>query len=332
MKLANHLIKDALMLVGFEAIKEDIAVFNCLKQYLMFDCILVFSISEGSDVNMENTNASPARYLLKIESFSSLSDNGIIKYESNEFKSGGYSWKMIIHPDGNEDGQGHISAYLAIVATTSLQADWEVNASFSFLIFDQIHDNYNLLRGMERRFRNIQTEWGFSKCISHATFKDPSNGYLVSDKCIFGVDVYVIKNQGIGECLSSLNDIEPYKHEWKISEFTKLKNEVCSEEFTVGDCKWKLSLYPKGNIGQNGQNISVFLESVDAERFDCQKKVKAKFSISIKDRISGKHHKKSGLTLENVEKGKRMKGLRRHIDGNRNNTEIMALLLLRYIF
>ncbi|XP_059292402.1 ubiquitin C-terminal hydrolase 13-like [Lycium ferocissimum] len=147
---------------------------------------------------------------------------------------------------------------------------------------------------MERRFRNIQTEWGFSKCISHATFKDPSNGYLVSDKCIFGVDVYVIKNQGIGECLSSLNDFELYKHEWKISEFTKLKNEVCSEEFTVGDCKWKLLLYPKGNIGQNGQNISVFLESVDAERFDCQKKVKAKFSISIKDRISGKHHKKSG--------------------------------------
>ncbi|XP_060216447.1 uncharacterized protein LOC132643929 [Lycium barbarum] len=141
-------------------------------------------------------------------------------------------------------------------STSSLQADWEVNASFSFLIFDQIHDNYNLLREMERRFRNIQTEWGFSICISHATFKDPSSGYL-----------------GIGECLSSLNDIEPYKHERKISEFTKLKNEVCSKEFTVGDCKWKLSLYPKGNSGQNGQNISVFLESVDAERFDCQKKV-----------------------------------------------------------
>ncbi|XP_059310958.1 ubiquitin C-terminal hydrolase 12-like [Lycium ferocissimum] len=74
------------------------------------------------------------------------------------------------------------------------------------------------------------------------------------------------------ECLSSLNDIEPYKHERKISEFTKLKNEVCSEEFTVGDCKWKLSLYPNGNSGQNGQNISVFLESVDAEGFDCKKK------------------------------------------------------------
>lgn len=35
--------------------------------------------------------------------------------------------------------------------------------------------------------------------------KDPSNGYLVNGKCIFGVDVYVIKNQGIGECVSLFN-------------------------------------------------------------------------------------------------------------------------------
>ncbi|PHT54008.1 hypothetical protein CQW23_08470 [Capsicum baccatum] len=141
---------------------------------------------------------------------------------------------------------------------------------------------------MERRFRNIKTEWGYLKCISHETFKDPSKGYLVNDKCIFGVDVYVIKNQGIGECLLSLNGVKPYKHEWKINEFTKLKSYVYSEEFIVEGYKWKLLLYPTGNSGQNGQSISVFLESVDAEGFACKKKVKAKFSISMKNQISGK--------------------------------------------
>ncbi|KAM3281210.1 ubiquitin C-terminal hydrolase 12 [Capsicum chacoense] len=98
------------------------------------------------EVNKENsTDASPARYLMKIESFSSLSENGFLKYESNEFESCGYKWKMIIHPVG--DGEGHISLYLAIVGTSSLHADWEVNASFSFLIFDQIHDNYTVMKG-----------------------------------------------------------------------------------------------------------------------------------------------------------------------------------------
>ncbi|PHT81196.1 hypothetical protein T459_14211 [Capsicum annuum] len=193
---------------------------------------------------------------------------------------------MIIHPVG--DGEGHISLYLAIVGTSSLHADWEVNASFSFLIFDQIHDNYIVMKGMEQRFRNIKTEWGYLKCISNETFKDPSNGYLVNDKCIFGVDVYVIKNQGIGECLLLLNGVKPYKHEWKINEFTKLKSYVYSEEFAVEGYKWKLLLYPTGNSGQNGQSISVFLESVDAEGFARKKKVKAKFSISMKNQISGK--------------------------------------------
>ncbi|KAM3339031.1 ubiquitin C-terminal hydrolase 12 [Capsicum galapagoense] len=143
------------------------------------------------EVNKENsTDASPARYLMKIESFSSLSENGFLKYESNEFESCGYKWKMIIHPVG--DGEGHISLYLAIVGTSSLHADWEVNASFSFLILDQIHDNYIVMK-----------------------------------------HVYVIKNQGIGECLLSLNGVKPYKHEWKINEFTKLKSYVYSEEFAV---------------------------------------------------------------------------------------------------
>ncbi|PHT81271.1 hypothetical protein T459_14286 [Capsicum annuum] len=146
---------------------------------------------------------------------------------------------MIIHSDGNGDGQGHISVYLAIVGPSSLHVDWEVNASFRFLIFDQIHDNYTVMKDTLARTKfaltqewSIKTEWGYSKCISHETFKDPSNGYLVNDECIFGVDVYVIKNQRIGECFS-LNDADPYKHEWKIAEFTKLTNKVYSEEFTV---------------------------------------------------------------------------------------------------
>lgn len=47
-------------------------------------------------------------------------------------------------------------------------------------------------------------------------------------------------------------------------------------------------LYPTGNSGQNGQSISVFLESVDAEGFARKKEVKAKFSILMKNQISGK--------------------------------------------
>ncbi|KAK6790794.1 hypothetical protein RDI58_009875 [Solanum bulbocastanum] len=97
--------------------------------------------------------------------------------------------KMIIHPDGDGNGAGHISVYLAVIGKSSAHTVWEE----------------------WRSVRNIKNEWGFSKCISHETFKDLSNGYLIDDKCIFGVDVYAIKNQGIGECMSLLNEPELYK-------------------------------------------------------------------------------------------------------------------------
>ncbi|KAG5576174.1 hypothetical protein H5410_056308 [Solanum commersonii] len=144
---------------------------------------------------------------------------------------------MIICPDGdgNVDGHNHISVCLAIAETSPIQSCWEVNATFSFLFFDQIHGKYLVMRGMEQHFHNIKTKWGFSKCISHETFRVPSNGYLVNDRCVFGVDVYIIKNHGVGECLSpSLNGMKSYKHEWNIFEFTKLKTIVYSQEFTIG--------------------------------------------------------------------------------------------------
>ncbi|XP_025886234.2 uncharacterized protein [Solanum lycopersicum] len=245
------------------------------------------------EVNMENiTNSLPTRYLWKIESFSLLSQNGTSKYESNVFESGGFNWKMMIYPDGDGDGAGHISVYLGIIEKSAV---WEVNVSFSFVIFDQIHDNYNVMKGMERRFHNIKTVWGFSKCISHETLKDPTNGYVVDDKCVVGVDIYVVKKQGIGECMSLLNGTEPYKHEWKITEFSKLKRKVYySEQFIRDGYKWKLLLYPTGDNRENGKNISVYLESVDAKGFNRQKRVKAKFSISLKNQNGGEHHKRSG--------------------------------------
>uniref|UniRef100_M1DLP6 Meprin and TRAF homology domain-containing protein / MATH domain-containing protein n=1 Tax=Solanum tuberosum TaxID=4113 RepID=M1DLP6_SOLTU len=221
---------------------------------------------------------------------------------------------MIIHPDGYGDGARHISEYLAIIGTSSLHAAWEVNASFSFLIFDQIHDNYNVIKDSRTKFVLMQ-EWRCVFAISRLNGV-PQNvslikhskiplmvNYLVNDKCIFGVDVYVIKNQGIGECMSLLNGTPNLsKHEWKITEFSKLKNEVYYfEEFTVDGYKWKRSLYPTGDSKLNGQNISVFLESVDAKRFDRQKCVRAKFSISVKNRNSGcKHNKMMELSMENI--------------------------------
>ncbi|XP_049414550.1 uncharacterized protein LOC125877246 [Solanum stenotomum] len=238
---------------------------------------------------MEVRDASPAHYLLKIESFSLLSESGIDKFESNEFEAGGHKWRMIVYPDGNtdENGSGHISVYLAISGTTSLPANWEVNAIFTFFLFNQLRDNYLSVRGKMRRFQSFKCLWGLAKFISHNTFKEASNGYLVNDKCVLGAEIFVVQRQAIGECLSMVKSTDSFKREWKICNFSKLGENWVSEEFTVGGYKWKLSLYPKGNANNKGCDISIFLKSVDAKDFDHHEKVKVNGSINLKHQTNG---------------------------------------------
>ncbi|XP_016580602.1 ubiquitin C-terminal hydrolase 12 isoform X1 [Capsicum annuum] len=122
-----------------------------------------------AEVTVEVREDSPAHYFLKIESFTRLSESGIYKFESNEFEAAGYKWKMIIYHDGNtrENGSGHISVYLAISGTSSLLVGWEVNAIFTFFLFDQIHDNYLSVRGKKQLFQPIKSLWGLPKFLSH---------------------------------------------------------------------------------------------------------------------------------------------------------------------
>lgn len=56
----------------------------------------------------------------------------------------------------------------------------------------------------------------------------------------------------------------------------------------------KLLFYTTGNADQRNNSISIYLVSVDAGSFDRQKRVKAKFSISVKDQISGARNKRGG--------------------------------------
>ncbi|KAK6784894.1 hypothetical protein RDI58_018349 [Solanum bulbocastanum] len=251
--------------------------------------------TKDEEVTVEVRDASPGHYLLKIESFSLLSESGIDKFESNEFEAAGHKWKMIIYPDGNthENGSGHISVYLAISGTTSLPSNWEVNAICTFFLFNQLRDNYLSLRGKMRHFQPIKSIWGLPKFLSHNTFKEASNGYLVDDKCVLGAEIFIVQRQAFGECLSMVKSTDSFKREWKICNFSKLGENWLSEEFTVGGYKWKLWLYPKGNANNKGCDISIFLKSVDAKDFDHHEKVKVNCSINLKDQTNGGYKKLS---------------------------------------
>ncbi|KAG8366330.1 hypothetical protein BUALT_Bualt17G0068600 [Buddleja alternifolia] len=135
-----------------------------------------------------------------------------------------------------------------------------------------------------RRFHALNPEFGFSKFISKKSFTDPSNGYLVDDNCVFGAEVFVIKNQANIECVSTLKAAVPYKHSFRISNFSKLQDVRISENFVLGDQIWSIVVYPRGQGKGKGIDVTIFLHLLDS----CQK-LKVNYTIGIKNQYTDEH-------------------------------------------
>nr|XP_023875700.1 uncharacterized protein LOC111988161 [Quercus suber] len=251
-----------------------------------------FSYLRRQEITRSKRHLPPTHYMLKIESYSILSET-VEKYESGVFEAGGHKWRLSLYPKGNKkmNGSGHISLYLAIVETENLPRGWEICVNFKLLVFDQIRDKYLTIHDADdssiKRFHDMKTEWGFTKFLPLDTFNDVSHGYLVNDCCLFGVEVFVHKHSGKLECVSITEKPANCTLTWKIEKFSALDEESYSQEFTVADSQWKILVYPKGNSNGKAKAISVYLCSCNCLVSDL--KYFAEFKLRIRDQINKNH-------------------------------------------
>ncbi|XP_058740701.1 uncharacterized protein LOC131612989 [Vicia villosa] len=245
-----------------------------------------------STTPMKGRKAPPSHYTFKMQSFSLLSKASIEKCVSEEFEAGGYKWSLSIYPTGNPkgNGQGHISIYLTLVDQTSLPNDWEINAIINFSVYNFNDDEYLTTQDATvRRFHVMKTEWGISKFINLETFLDPSNGYLNDDDCVFGAEVFIVKTMNKGNCLSMIKESSTVSHSWKFSKFSLANlDKYESESFVGGDYKWKLLLYPNGNVEGKGLCVSLFL-ALDVSTVPVNTKLVVSGTLRAKDQITGQH-------------------------------------------
>lgn len=88
----------------------------------------------------------------------------------------------------------------------------------------------------------MKKEWGFEELIPRDDFEDESNGYLVDDCCVFGVEVFVVNNRGKGESVSLIQDPMDGAFTWDVGNFLCLSDcEYTSSQFTVDGHKWYVS-------------------------------------------------------------------------------------------
>lgn len=86
------------------------------------------------------------------------------------------------------------------------------------------------------RFHQAKKESGYDRLISLDTFNSATNGYLIDDSCLFGVEVHRVKYNGKGEVFKMMKYTIDITFNWKIPNFSTIcRDKLDSEEFSDGD-------------------------------------------------------------------------------------------------
>ncbi|XP_058007531.1 ubiquitin C-terminal hydrolase 12 isoform X1 [Hevea brasiliensis] len=141
----------------------------------------------ASAVDAQSVDDPPsARFTWTIDSFSRLNSK---KLYSDIFVVGGYKWRILIFPKGNN--VDHLSMYLDVADSATLPYGWSRYAQFSLSVVNQIHQKYSIRKDTQHQFNARESDWGFTSFMPLGELYDPGRGYLVNDTCIVEADVAV---------------------------------------------------------------------------------------------------------------------------------------------
>ncbi|XP_048493186.1 uncharacterized protein LOC104905076 [Beta vulgaris subsp. vulgaris] len=242
----------------------------------------------------------PEHCLMKVECLSvlqnALTHPGKADHlDSTEFNAGGYTWVLSVYPNGNkeEDGDGYLSLYVKMV--DKLSPSSSIYVALRFLVYDQLRDNYlTVLDIQDKRFHALKSRWGISKFLPLESFRDAANGFVLTDCCVFGAEVFVRDGQIKKSILSILESKSDRSYTWRIDNFSDLNNnKLTSPVFSFGEWSWKLRLFPRGEGEEKGKNLSLYLELDNPDKLSHGSKLFTEYWLCIKNQNQGADHKKN---------------------------------------
>ncbi|XVF24605.1 hypothetical protein REPUB_Repub13aG0141800 [Reevesia pubescens] len=143
----------------------------------------------ASTVDAQSVDDPPSgRFTWTIENFSRLNTK---KLYSDIFLVGGYKWRILIFPKGNN--VDHLSMYLDVADAATLPYGWSRYAQFNLAVSNQMHNKYTIRKDTQHQFNARESDWGFTSFMPLGELYDPSRGFLVNDTCIVEADVAVRK-------------------------------------------------------------------------------------------------------------------------------------------
>ncbi|XP_042504364.1 uncharacterized protein LOC122081331 isoform X4 [Macadamia integrifolia] len=247
----------------------------------------------------------PTHYTFKITQFSLFSEQSEERCYSQAFQAGGYIWKLVLYPNGNDKGKGHhLSLYLQIGYSVLLPLGWEVQAVFRLFAFDQIRGRYLML---EEVFIIGESRSGQNECLCLSRGAGYYYKRLFSKghheepimKSAYGVPMGKSATYDttfpskIGVPMKSMRDDMPTHYTFKIKSFSQLcklpKIRCDSKVFYAGGYKWKMSLSVNKNKQQKVHYLSLYLGIEETRSIQPGWEIEAVFRLFVFDQIRGRY-------------------------------------------
>ncbi|XP_057506095.1 ubiquitin C-terminal hydrolase 12-like isoform X2 [Actinidia eriantha] len=127
-----------------------------------------------------------SRFTWTIENFSRLNTK---KHYSEVFVVGGFKWRVLIFPKGNNCD--YLSMYLDVADSATLPYGWTRYAQFSLAVVNQFHGKLTMRKETQHQFNARESDWGFTSFMPLSELYDPSRGYVVNDTCFVEAEVAV---------------------------------------------------------------------------------------------------------------------------------------------
>ncbi|KAL0728524.1 hypothetical protein Bca4012_024617 [Brassica carinata] len=143
---------------------------------------------DGTAQPMEAEEPPTLKFTWTIPHFSRINTR---KQYSDVFVVGGYKWRILIFPKGNN--VDHLSMYLDVADAASLPYGWSRYAQFSLAVVNQVHTRYTIRKETQHQFNARESDWGFTSFMPLSELYDPSRGYLANDTVYIEAEVVVRK-------------------------------------------------------------------------------------------------------------------------------------------
>ncbi|XP_047333401.1 ubiquitin C-terminal hydrolase 12-like isoform X2 [Impatiens glandulifera] len=140
----------------------------------------------GNAAEVQSDETPSARFTWTIDNFTRVNTK---KLYSEIFYVGGYKWRALIFPKGNN--VDHLSMYLDVADSSTLPYGWSRHAQFNLAVINQVHNKFTIRKDTQHQFNARESDWGFTSFMPLSELYDPSRGFLVNDTVIIEADVAV---------------------------------------------------------------------------------------------------------------------------------------------